>query len=78
VTAAYLKGSTLDGMLVNPRARPHCDGKVRFDSAALAHKASIRKTARFPYRCETCGGFHAGSKVNINHKHTAKLTRREQ
>lgn len=44
-----------------------CHGKARFDSPALANKASRRSRrshheAITPYHCDHCGGWHLGTK----------------
>lgn len=40
-----------------------CDGKERFESAALAHRISGRRKDRRwnIYRCRFCGFYHAGA-----------------
>lgn len=43
-----------------------CAGKVRHETYSLALQASKRKphgrdSARWPYRCRVCNGFHVGS-----------------
>lgn len=44
-------------------AAARCDGKERFESAALAHQiAGRRKDRRWDiYRCQFCGFYHAGT-----------------
>lgn len=69
--AAYLKGPDIRAPLV--RGDPHCIGKVKFASAALAHAVARRRSGRKegdyggersgqePYRCVTCGHWHVGT-----------------
>ena len=51
--------------IVNPAVS--CDGKVRFDSPALARAVTTRhsprkdRPKRDAYRCVHCGGWHVGT-----------------
>jgi hypothetical protein len=59
--AAYLKGSSADGIPSYRHADPRCTGKVRFESAITANRAAKRRKNRIAYRCNLCGHFHVGS-----------------
>lgn len=59
-----------------------CEGKQRFDSAHIAHKAAKRRrkagVVREVYRCRACGGFHIGKPLErrpIIHSTTHGVTK---
>jgi hypothetical protein len=59
MTAAYLKGPPASPR----RGRTQCDGKISFDSPALAARAASRKDNRNHYRCTLCGKWHVGNQM---------------